>query len=251
MLKAVIFDLDDTLIDWSGLTESWESVVLRHVSNVYAHICECYPLDSMDDYVREFQTRVRFAWNSARDNLVAPNLGTVLIESAVALGVPPDALNSRACMEAYRWGAVAGSKAFPETATVLGLLRAKGLKLGLVTNAFEPMWVRDPELEAHGLSDYFTDCRFSAADFGYLKPHPSIFRACMDCLGTQPDETVFVGDDLDADIAGAQKAGVFAVLRRTRRTRGKIYGPVQPNRIIDSLNELAAVFDEHFPGWGQ
>jgi putative hydrolase of the HAD superfamily len=173
----------------------------------------------------------------------------VLVESAVALGVPADALDMRRCLEAYQWSAVDGTCIFPETPEVLQLLHDNGVKVGIVTNAYQPMWQRDVEIQIHGLLDFFPDCRISAADVGYLKPHPAIFQAALHCCGVKADEAVFVGDDLEADIAGAQAAGIHAVLRASRRSQPVLGGTVIPDATVKSLTELLPILDNWFPGW--
>jgi putative hydrolase of the HAD superfamily len=132
---------------------------------------------------------------------------------------------------------------------VLRLLHDNGIKVGIVTNAYQPMWLRDIEIQFHGILDFFPDCRISAADVGYLKPHPAIFQAALNCCGTKADETVFVGDDIEADVAGAQAAGLLAVLRASRRSLPRLGGNVVPDATIKTLTDLHPVLDEWFPGW--
>ena len=131
---------------------------------------------------------------------------------------------------------------------MLDKLRAAGLKLGIVTNASQPMAMRDAELAAHGIIGYFPDCRLSAADAGYLKPHPQIFKSALERLGTAPEETVFVGDNPVADIEGAHGVGIRAVRRMTSREimNGNL---TQPHPTLHSFAELPAILDEWYPGW--
>lgn len=250
MLKAVLFDLDDTLLDWSGFKSDWVTLESNHLSGVVEFIrSQGYPLDDIQAYTAEFRNRTTAAWTAARTSLRAPNLGTVLVETAVALGVPANALDMRQCLEAYRWGRVEGTTMFAEVPEVLRLLHDNGIKVGIVTNAYQPMWLRDIEIQLHGLLEFFPDCRISAADVGYLKPHPAIFQAALNCCGVKAEEAVFVGDDLEADVAGAQAAGLQAVLRISRRSRALLGGTVVPDASIKSLLELPPVLDNWFPGW--
>lgn len=138
---------------------------------------------------------------------------------------------------------------FAEVPEVLKLLHENGIKVGIVTNAYQPMWLRDVEIQMHGLLDFFPDCRISAADVGYLKPHPAIFQAALNCCGAKADETVFVGDDVEADVAGAQAAGLLAVLRQSRRSQALFGGTVVPDATIKTLSELPTILDDWFPGW--
>jgi putative hydrolase of the HAD superfamily len=83
---------------------------------------------------------------------------------------------------------------------------------------------------------------------GYLKPHPLIFQTALRCVGTQPDETVFVGDDPEADIVGAHKAGLRAVLRRQTRRKVSL-DSITPDAEINGLDELLPILDQWYPGW--
>jgi putative hydrolase of the HAD superfamily len=252
MLKAIFFDLDDTLLDWSGFTEEWEDLEMRHLEGVFHYICEQHPLDGMKMlYAGEVRRRTKAAWFEARENHRSPHLGQLLLDSAVSLGVPVDKLDIYRCMEAYAWGAIEGTELFPEVIDILTLLRSHGLKMGIVTNAYQPMLLRDIELKAFGLSEFFPDCRIAAADVGYLKPHPEIFQKALSQMGVAPSEAVFVGDDVDADIVGAKQARIFAVLRhsvgRTRMRR--LHSEVEPDAQLTSLEELPRILDDAFPGW--
>lgn len=249
MLKAVLFDLDDTLIDWSGLNEDWDSLQQSHLESVFEFICGYHRLENKRAFIDEYYSRMMGAWTSARDTLIAPRLGDILLESAHALGLPEGLITSDMCMEAYQWDVLPGARLFPEVVDVLTELHNSGLKLGIVTNAAQPMWARDVELDAFDLTRFFPDCRFSAADHGYLKPHPSIFKAAMNCLGVKPEETVFVGDNLEADVAGAKQAGIYAIWRRIQRRPTLLDGHIEPDSQIHSLVELYDIFDEQFPGW--
>jgi FMN phosphatase YigB (HAD superfamily) len=144
---------------------------------------------------------------------------------------------------------VPGTTTFPEAVEMLKLFQKNNVKVGIITNAYQPMWLRDQELRDHGLLDYFPTCRISAADVGYLKPHPAIFDGALRCLGTSPSETVFVGDNPIADIAGAQGAGLQAILRVVHSVPPMLSGLIIPDGAINSLKELPEVLDNLFPGW--
>lgn len=250
-LRAVIFDLDDTLLDWSGFQGDWATLEHRHVQGVIDHLRSLgHAMVDTPVFTEEFKDRTMNAWRDARTSLKAPHVGAVLMETAGHFGVPLDGLDTRAVLESYRWGAVDGTTPFPEVREVMKTLHDAGVRVGIVTNAYQPMWMRDRELAMHELLDLFPDCRISAADFGMLKPHPEIFQSALDCLGVTAADSVFVGDDLDADIVGAQSLGIRAVLRRiTRRGFGTFESGATPDGTIDTLHDLLPLLEGWFPGW--
>ena len=250
VLRAVLFDLDDTLIDWSGFDHDWEKHERTLLRSVYDYVrAELHPLDDFEALVATFFARTRAAWEDARASLRAPHLGAVLANSLVDLGVPPARVNARRLLEAYPWGAHPGAAVFPDALDVLPLLRRHGVRVGIVTNAYQPMWLRDREIEHFGLLPHFPECRVSAADVGYLKPHPAIFEHALRLVGARPEQAVFVGDNPVADIAGAQAVGLQAVLRVTHPAPPMLSGLIVPDRAVNSLHELPDILDQWFPGW--
>lgn len=252
MLKAVLFDLDDTLIDWGDFNEDWDAMEYRHVVGVHRYITDhIQVICEVKDFFKEYMRRTGQAWAQARTTLTAPHVGKVLLDTASFFGVPESKLDQNAFLKAYNWRKIEHTTVFPDSIPGLKRLRDANLKLVLITNAYQPMWMRDIEMQQHGLLEFFPNCRFSAADVGKLKPHPSIFQKALTCLDVKPEETVFIGDNPTADIAGAQSAGMRAVLRVKLPMRPLISGLVIPDAAINSLDELPTILDGWFPNWSQ
>lgn len=250
MLKALLFDLDDTLLDWSGFNLEWPSFERQFLHRVFDYIGTVIaPLPDFDQFVTEFHHRIREAWRMGRGSLIAPNVGVVLVEAAESLGAAAGILTVEGCLAAYDWHAVPGTKLFPEVSETMALICAQGIKTAIVTNAAQPMYLRDIEIGEHGLLPYFPDCRVSAADVGVLKPHPGIFQMALERLGVTPEEAVFVGDNPIADIAGAQAAGMQAVLRVTKPVPPMLSGLIIPDAALNGLDELPRILDDWFPDW--
>jgi putative hydrolase of the HAD superfamily len=178
-IRAVIFDLWETLIDWN------------HEANTRMHT-----------RVRE---RVGFdfheRWNRATERYTTP-VRTVL----AGVGVPADAIEDvlsyraefvRTCL-VPRAGAV----------DTLKELRARGLKVGLITVCTEDVELLWPESEFAGLFDAEI---FSNA-IGLSKPDPRIYLACCEQLGVEPGEAVFVGDGANDELEGARRVGLRPIL---------------------------------------
>lgn len=249
-LKGVLFDFDDTLVDWSGVRLGWREIEAARLARVKDYVWQksrAYWLNT-DSLLEAYLLDTRAAWSEARVTLRAPHMPSILMDSLKELGAPIDRLDVDEALRVYDWNVVPGAVVFPDVPPMLDVLRKAGVKLGIVTNASQPMKMRDAELEAHGLISYFPDCRLSAADVGYLKPDARIFNCALKRLGTTPDETIFIGDNPDADIAGALAVGMKAVLRVTdRAAANSAFASHQPR--LRSLEQLPAVLDEWYPGW--
>lgn len=92
---------------------------------------------------------------------------------------------------------------YPDTPPTLRALRARGIRIGIVSNV--PQDLR-PIFAAHGLAD-LVDAFTHSFEVGVEKPDPAIFLRACETLGTEPAETLMVGDHPVAD-AGAQRAGL-------------------------------------------
>ncbi len=249
-LKGILFDFDDTLIDWSGVKLGWREIETPRLSQVHAYINR--DLQSfnvgIDQLVDRYMEHTRSAWEAARVTLRAPNMPRLLLTTLMELGVAGEKLIPSEVIKAYDWGAVPGTVVFPDVPPMLETLVARGIKIGIVTNASQPMRMRDAELTAHQLIDYFPDCRLSAADVGYLKPHQRIFKSALNLMGTAPDETVFIGDNPIADIGGAQSSGMRAILR-LKPGHNSYRGLAVPDGSLHSLDELPSILSEWYPNW--
>jgi putative hydrolase of the HAD superfamily len=96
------------------------------------------------------------------------------------------------------------------THALLEALRARGLKLAIVSNTASPEWLLRPVLEQQGLVER-VDAIVLSSEVGKRKPHPAIFERALAEVGVRPDEALFVGDRLDADVVGASNVGMRTV----------------------------------------
>jgi len=134
-------------------------------------------------------------------------------------------------------GAFFGRRLFDDAIETLNTLRARGYRVGCVTNRPFSGPAFQAEVEALGLTEHFEVMSISA-DLGYMKPHPQIFRHALDGLGIAPDDAVMVGDSLRADVAGAQALGMTAVWRRHNAIDEEIDDGIVPDFEINHLREL-------------
>jgi len=249
MLRAVIFDMDDTLLDWSKREGNWLELNQQHLKPIHAYLVGAgHTIPDLAGMAEAYANQSRIAWEAINQReWDCPRQEDILRETLRALHVEPESVDIEQVQRLFAWRLIPGVQPFDDSAEVLKALREAGVKTGLVTNAAMPMWMRDAELQETGLLEYL-DVRLTAGDVGKLKPHPEPFRVAMQRLGVTPSEAVFVGDRVQDDVAGAQLAGMRAVWVR-RQSAEPFGGAFKPNATIDTLRELFKVLDLWYPGW--
>jgi len=116
---------------------------------------------------------------------------------------------------------------------VPGLLRlGTRFATGSISNGFS-------NLEEIGIAHHF-DVSIAAHRFGFAKPDREIFHAACDMLKVKPSEAVYVGDDTAADVEGAQKAGLRGLLmnRPDLQPIKRLPSHIKPDVILTDLHEL-------------
>lgn len=109
-------------------------------------------------------------------------------------------------------------------------LKARGLKIGLITNGHRSLTAFQSHFELDGL----IDVTLASREHGYMKPHASIFRAALELAQVPASESVMVGDSYTHDVLGAESVGMRGVLiSRGGNAPDGITAPV-----IQSLSEL-------------
>ena len=239
-IKAVLFDMDDTLIDWSGVTVDVTAVETRHLQNIYRYLTHlAHQLPPFPDFFDQFRETMFAAWSHAKKDWTGVSFAQVLKTLFVSCGLEADKIDMEAALRAYDWGLIPGVVPFDDTLSVLEHLKNDGYKLGLITNAMQPIWMRDIELRAFGILDYL-DVRLTSGDVGFMKPHPFIYWQALELLEVKPEESIFVGDRPANDIAGANDAGLTSVLMAPPHLNRELNG-VRPNFTISSLSELLPI----------
>jgi putative hydrolase of the HAD superfamily len=127
---------------------------------------------------------------------------------SLGYAVDPTDVRVEAAVEAYFVPFIRSCEPIPGTRDMLTRLEGR-YRLGLVSNFTHPPAV-EQILARVGLERFF-DAIIISGRLGVCKPHPAIFDELTRRLALAPDEIVFVGDELQADIAGARRAGMQTV----------------------------------------
>lgn len=199
-IKAVLFDLDDTLYT------SFKELNDRgyEAASAYAERELGIPAAAFDERAREARTyyhTVLHAEPESHDRVVQ------MQRALEYFGVNP-VLHAQKLHEIYWDTLIAGMELRPGTPELLDALRARGIKTAVCTNM-----MADKQMEkivALGLAGKF-DAFVASEEAGRDKPAPRIFELCLEKCGCQSHEAVMVGDNRDHDVGGAMALGIHGV----------------------------------------
>jgi len=118
--------------------------------------------------------------------------------------------------------------------STLKILQSSGYRLGLVSNAGDNQDVFQL-VERFKIEPYF-DFILTSAACSYRKPHPRIFELALVHWHIPASETAMVGDTLEADVLGAQKAGLYSIwITRRANLKSEDVLRIQPDLSLPTL----------------
>jgi putative hydrolase of the HAD superfamily len=204
VLEAVLFDWGDTLMQFAY---SPELVSAGHRAGLAALGRDGLPdLEELTNHFREEYEPLFWAPGTIEE-IEYPGLVRRLLRD---FGVELDDEELRRFLEAEHTAWEPARILAAHTHPLLEALRERRLKLGLVSNAFDPGWLLHRDLEQMGLAQRLDFSVFSS-EIGKRKPHPAIFERALEALGVQAEQTLFVGDRLYEDVRGAGELGMTTV----------------------------------------
>ncbi len=219
MIRAVLFDMDETLLDRQGSLRRFAAAQHATHQDVLGKL-------AVDQFVERF---VALDNNGAlwKDEVYR----RILEENGI------DSLGWETLLDEYVADFHLHCQGFPGLAAMVGELTGEGRLLGLITNGTYPFQLHN--FHALGVAHAFSAVLVSEAE-GIRKPHPDIFQRALDKLGVGPSQAVFVGDNPEADIRGAQAVGMKTIYRPNR------FWPECPfaHAVCTELSQLPAILRE-------
>ncbi|MBB6695081.1 HAD family hydrolase [Cohnella xylanilytica] len=213
MIRAVLFDLDGTLLDRDRSLEAF--------------------LDNQYDRLEAFRHipkepfKLRFVELDARGCVWKDRVYRTLIEEFGAEG----RANAEELLADYVNSFRFHCRPFPGTIELLEGLKRRGFKLALVTNGYTDF--QESNISALNLNPFFDEILISERE-GVRKPDPEIFLRALHRLGVSPEEAVFVGDHPENDIDGAAKAGLRTIWKEDS-------GCAKPKNATGSVSRLSEI----------
>lgn len=196
MLRAVLFDLDDTLVDQKSAAgdavTAWAAeygITDDDVSQRWARISEV-------QYARYQRRELTFAqqrWDRVRE----------------FLAIDVDDEQADEIFSGYQERYEAGWTTFDDAVPVLRRARSAGLTVALLTNGDEGH--QRLKLEKLGLADEI-DVLIASSMLPAGKPDPRAFRCAVERINVDAHQALMIGDSMEKDVRGALSAGLDAVL---------------------------------------
>jgi 2-haloalkanoic acid dehalogenase type II len=229
-IKAVLFDLGNTLVKlWIPETVYHSILTSFKINRSIEEIREALVKAQKDSERLKYEQlfgKIPYEeyWNK-RDGLLLRHLGLPLDRKLLK-------------KIQTRWFDYAECPLFPDVNPVLSKLRERGLKMGIISTGYE----QDIEAitQKTGLQKELFEVIVGADTLKKTKPDPEVFKYALTKLKVKPQETLFVGDEIDADYRGAQNAGIHALL--IQRTKNKT-SQTSDLSTIASLEEVFKYLD--------
>lgn len=223
MIRAIIFDLDNTLVDFMSMKR------LAVDAAIHAMIDAGLPFDveTAEKEILSVYEREGIEYQTVFDDFLESNLGHV-DHKILAAGVV-----------AYRRAKEAALVLYPHvTVTLMNLIKL-GLDLAVVSDApRREAWLRLCSLNLHHMFDVVV----TFDDTGERKPSAAPFRRVLSELGVESDEALMVGDWPERDVVGAAKANIRTVFARYGDTFGTVDSGADFE--IDDIQELIGIVSD-------
>jgi len=227
MIKGIIFDLDNTLLDFMKMKE--ESICAAIDAMIEAGLTLSREEAKQRIYAIYDSQGIEF--QEVFDQFLMEEFGAINYK-VLSAGIV-----------AYRRSREATLAAYPHVTYTLIKLIKLGLKLAVLSDApGKQVWLRLSYLNIH----HFFDTVVTLDDTGHLKPSELPFRKALEMMDLKPDEVLMVGDWAERDMVGAKRLGIKTVFARygdrfDTKDSGADYEIDDISELLNILKELSHV----------
>jgi putative hydrolase of the HAD superfamily len=220
MIKAVIFDLDNTLVDFMVMKRQAVDAAINAMIDAGLKL----PVDDARKRIDKIYKEKGIEFQNVFDQLLYDVFKKV------------DYKILSAGVIAYRRAREAALVPYPHVYMTLTELLKMGLKLAVISDApAREAWLRLSYLNFHHLFDLV----LTFDDTGERKPSPVPFKKALKLLGLKPEEALMVGDWAERDMVGAAKVGMKTVFAKYGDTFGTV--ETHADYDINDISELTSV----------
>ena len=220
MIRAVLFDLDNTLTDFMKMKEaSIDGAVDAMIDMGLA-----LDREDVNRKIYEVYDREGIEYQNVFDHFLKEQLGEV----------PPRIL--AAAIVGYRRARDTYLVLYPHVRYTLNELLRRGIRLAVLSDAPAiQAWMRLHHLALHHIFEFVV----TFDDTGAHKPSPIGFRKVLSLLEMEPEEVLMVGDWPERDMVGAARLGIPTVFARYGDTKGVTESGADHD--VDDIKELLEI----------
>ncbi len=235
--KAILFDLDDTIIAAYGRPEAaWTAVVgefARELGGLpQIAVVKAIGAEALAFWADPERHRIwRQTLGAARREIVRGGFAQL---AAAGHDVPGMEVQNRLADRFNTWRDEQ-MHVFPDAHATIDALRARGVKLALITNGDGAG--QRAKIVRFELTHRFDHIQIEG-EHGFGKPEPRAYVHAMERLDARPHETWIVGDNLEWEVTAPQKLGLYAIWYDPHGEGLPAGHAARPNRIIRTLGEL-------------
>jgi putative hydrolase of the HAD superfamily len=205
MIKAVFFDLYQTLVRYEPPREELEAKVLKDLGIDVTPAALVRPIVAADEFIyNEIARRSLSARSREEKTALYLRYQEVLLREAGITCSQKVIYSLLGAMQQAKMDLVL----FDDVAPALDELKSRGLVLGLISNVEQDM---NETLTRLNLPARLT-ILVTSQDAGAAKPRPEIFRYALKKAGLEPAEAIYIGDQYQVDVIGSRGAGMKAIL---------------------------------------
>jgi putative hydrolase of the HAD superfamily len=235
IVKAILFDINGTLIDIN--TDENNEQIYRGISHILTYQgISMHRKEVRDEYYRIMDIQRKTSQEKYPEFDVVELFREFINQRLTAPGIiSSDKLKWLPLFlaETYRGISRNRLQLYPGALDVLNDLHPR-YKLAAISDA-QSAWCL-PEMRAVGIDGYF-DPIIVSGDYGYRKPDPRLFTAALTALGQDPENVLFVGNDMFRDVYGARQHGIKTVFFSSNQGSKRVDG-VEPDYIIYQFSEM-------------
>jgi putative hydrolase of the HAD superfamily len=205
MIKAVFFDLYQTLVRYDPPREEIEAKVLKDLGIDVTPAALIRPIIAADEFIyNEIARRPLSARSKEEKTALYIQYQEVLLREA---GITRDQKAIYGLLGAMQQAKM-DLVLFDDVTPALDELKSRGLVLGLISNVEQDM---NETLTRLNLPSRLTIV-VTSQDAGAAKPRPEIFRYALGKAGLEPAEAIYIGDHYKVDVIGSRGAGMKSIL---------------------------------------
>ena len=230
--KAILFDLDDTILRFSASGEEcWRDVCEKFAPRIEGVTSEEL-FDTVRAHAQAYWTQPQLPPSKRLD--LPSSRREHVAESLRSLGIAGPGIAVEIA-DAFSASRDSWLTPFPGAVETLERLQERGVRLALITNgAAEPQWRKINRFRLARLFDSIV----VEGEFGVGKPDPRVYHHAMDVLGVTATDTWVVGDNFGWEVEAPQALGIRAVWCDHRAEGIPSHETAVPDRIVNAISEL-------------